>query len=306
MIKRYKIGFIYFAVVIASLLLRVASALDIYSALGVEDRDAFYTCVVQLLIFGVLPISLYFLTVKQDKKLLTFRQDFGIRKVSKKNCLRVLLIAICMIVVSHGVSYVWQTVLSLMGFTRVPSSTDYNGIGALFKQLVLIAVLPALFEELSHRGLIYAGYRKCGWKFVMISAIYFSLMHQNIVQTGYTFFAGVVMALSMYYTGSIFPGIFMHFLNNAVSVISGYTEQNGGIFSFVTAIEDWLYGTVAGFAVGCVAVLISVGLLVFMFIRMRGEAQKTGIIEGDWFEKKEGVLPLFSASPVSGEKCPIP
>lgn len=279
MTKRNGIGFIYFGVVVASLLLRIASALDVYSALGVKDTSAFYTCVVQLLIFGVMPLALYFLTVARRDGARQFVTDFGIKKVSGRNCARVLVIAICMIVVTYAVSYFWQSLLSLMGFTRVPSQTDYSSIGVLFKELVLVAVLPALFEELTHRGLIYAGYRECGWKFVLISAVYFSLMHQNIVQTGYTFFGGTVMALAMYYTGSIFPSIFIHFLNNAVSVIGGYIAQNGGVFSFITKIENWIYGSPAGIAVGMVVAVICAAILIFMFMRMRRDAVKGGLVD---------------------------
>ena len=297
MTKRNTIGFIYFAVVIATLLLRIASSLDVYSALGIADSDAFYSCVVQILIFGVMTVALYMLTVGRREGLLSFKADFGVRKVSGKNCLRVLVIAICMIVVSMAISFVWQVVLRLMGFTHISSPTDYTDIGVLFRELALVALLPALFEELAHRGLIYAGYRECGWKFVLISAVYFSLMHQNIVQTGYTFFAGVTMALAMYYTGSILPGIFMHFLNNAVSVISGYTSQNGGIFSFITKIEDFIYGSFLGLVAGFVLTIAGAAIMVLMFLRMRKDAVKNGIISGVPFETQTGVAPLSKDIP---------
>ena len=42
MTKRLNVGITYFIVVLLTLLLRVASALDIYSALGVEDADALF------------------------------------------------------------------------------------------------------------------------------------------------------------------------------------------------------------------------------------------------------------------------
>lgn len=292
MTKRNSVGFIYFAIVIASLMLRIASSLDIYSALGVSDTDAFYSCVVQILIFGVMTFALYFLTVGRREGLQTFSVDFGVKSVSGRNCLRVLVLAICMIVVSMGISYVWQTVLGFIGYTRVPSSTDYSSIGVLIRELALVALLPATFEEISHRGLIYAGYRECGWKFVLISAIYFSLMHQNITQTGYTFFAGAAMALAMYYTGSIFPGMFMHFLNNAVSVISGYTSQNGGIFAFMNIVENWLTGTPVGLVVGVLLVIVCLAVMVLMYIRMRNDAVKNQIIGGEPFEISSDVKPL--------------
>lgn len=297
MTKRNAIGFIYFAVVIATLLLRISSSLDVYSALGISDSDAFYSCVVQILIFGVMTLSLYFLTVGRRGGLLSFCEDFGVRGVSPSNCFRVLVIAVCMIVVSMAISFVWQIILRLMGFTHVSSPTDYSDIGVLIRELALVALLPALFEEISHRGLIYAGYRECGWKFVLISAVYFSLMHQNIVQTGYTFFAGVTMALAMYYTGSVFPGIFMHFLNNAVSVISGYTAQNGGIFSFISIAENWLMGTAAGMGVGFLLTVFCAAVMLLLFWRMRKDALKNGMISGAPFDAVQRVKPLHEDIP---------
>lgn len=279
MTKRTGIGFIYFGVVVATLLLRIASSLDVYSALGVTDSDAFFSCIVQIVIFGVMPLALYFITVGRTEGARSFIKDFGVKKVSLKTWGIVLALAICMIIISAGVSFVWSNMLALMGFVRVPSSTDYSSIGVLFKELALVAVLPAVFEELTHRGLLYAGYRECGWKFVIISALYFSLMHQNIVQTGYTFFAGAAMALAMYYTGSIFPGIFMHFLNNAVSVIGGYISQNGGAFEFINVIERWIYGTPGGIAVGFVAVIIAIAVMLLCYIALRRNAVKEELIE---------------------------
>lgn len=279
MTKRNGIGFIYFAVVIASLLLRIASSLDIYSALGVADRDAFYSCTVQILIFGVMPISLLLATVCRGEKPRAILKDFGVKKLSGKNVLFTIVLAICMPVVTAGVSFVWQNMLSLMGYVYSPSSTDYHSLGVLFSELALVAILPAIFEEISHRGLVYAGYRECGWKFVLISALYFSLMHQNIRQTGYTFFGGVAMALAMYYTGSIFPSMAMHFFNNATSVIGGYVRQNGGFLSFINVIEDFLYGSALGVAVGAIAVVTCAGAMVAVYFAMRKEAVAKGIID---------------------------
>ena len=298
MTKRNGIGFIYFAVVVVTLLLRIASALDVYSALGVKNSDAFYSCMVQIMIFGVMPISLYFLTVGRREGVRQFLVDFGIKKVGGKTALIVLALAICMIIVSSGVSFVWQNMLALMGYVRSSSPTDYSSIGVLIRELALVAVLPAIFEETAHRGLLFAGYRECGWKFVLISALYFSLMHQNITQTGYTFFAGVCMALAMYYTGSIFPGIFMHFLNNAVSVIGDYIGQNCGFLSLITVIENWMYGTIAGLAVGIVIVLVCAVLMVLLFYVMRKDAVKKEIIPNARpFEPVAGVKPVYKDIP---------
>ena len=352
--KRLKVSIIYFVVVILTLLMRVASALDIYSALGIGDADACWSCMIQIVIFGVVPFVMYVFWVagKEDKFLLYFPkmekkkdenkefdeeslvdveyshdeqsseseiieqcqcnsaeeikkgqkaakackalfQDFGFKKVSLKGAACTIVLAICMIIIGPAVSMLWQAVLSLIGYTHSSSDTVYDSIWVLIKELVLVAVLPGLFEEFSHRGLLYAGFKGAGWKFVVISALFFSLMHQNIVQTGYTFVDGLSMALVMYYTGSIWPSMLMHFLNNAWSVFIGYVSDNGGVFSFIIQAGDWLYSSLGGLMVCVLAVLLAAGLAVLMFWILRNEAVKKGRIDPKPF-KNVNTYPLIA------------
>ncbi len=286
MSKRTNVGISYFVVVALTLLLRVASALDIYTAMGIADSDAFFTCMVQIVIFGAVSVFLYCLGAKsRGDGIKDVLCDFGVKKMSWRNWLILIPVCICAIAVSSGISFIWQMVLRMMGFTHISSPTDYNSVGVLIKELVLVAILPGVFEEIAHRGLIYAGYRECGWKFVIVSALLFSLMHQNIVQTGYTFFFGCVCALMMYYTGSIWGGIVLHVANNAYSVISGYIEQNGGGLSFITTISDWFYSSMTGLAVGAMLVVLCAGILLLMFVLMRKIAVKSQTISSVPFER---------------------
>lgn len=278
MTKRASVGFIYFGVVLMTLLLRVSGSLDVYSAVGAEDPDAYFTCVVQLLVFGVMPLSLYALSVTRRQGGNIFA-DFGVRRVGIKNWLCILALAVCMIIVTSGVSYVWQIALRLIGYTHSSSSTEYSSLGVLFEQLALVAVLPAIFEEIAHRGLIYAGYRECENRFVIVSALLFSLMHQNIAQTGYTFLSGLVMALAMYYTGSIFPSMFMHFLNNAYAVFEEYAASVGGALDFYNRMTVWLNGTFAGLAVSVAVFALSATAAIFILLHMRKSAVEKGTVQ---------------------------
>ena len=278
-----------------TLLLRIASALDVYSALNIADADAFFSCIVQIVIFGLLPISLYALTNRGGVRKLAL--DFGVKRVRPKSALLILPLAVCMIIVGSGVSYVWQLMLVILGFTHVSSPTDYSSIAVLFKQLALVALLPSIFEEIAHRGLIYAGYRELGYKFCFVSALLFSLMHQNIVQTGYTFTDGLVMALAMYYTGSVFPGIFIHFLNNAYSCVSEYVAQNGGPLSFMNVAADWLDGTSTGRIVSALAFVAAAALVALIMIALRKQALKDGNISGPAFSTPKDERPLYKDAP---------
>ncbi len=294
MSKRRSVGVIYFVVIILTLLLRVASSLDIYSALGIDDSDVFFSCMVQICIFGVTSVFLYSLGAKsRGETARDVLSDFGVKKMNKTAWLLLLPICVCVMAVSFGISYVWQIALRLMGFTHVSSSTDYSSIGVLFKELVIVAVLPGIFEEIAHRGLLYAGYKECKWRFVLVSALLFSLMHQNIVQSGYTFFFGAMTALMMYYTGSIWGGIFIHFVNNGYSVLSGYASQNGGFLSFITTIENWFYDTQAGNIAGVFGVVACAVLLILFMSILRKRANKEFNLGAPFEPLATDVRPLY-------------
>lgn len=82
------------------------------------------------------------------------------------------------------------------------------------------ALAPAFAEEFLFRGVIYSNLRPYGrTQALIISALAFALMHQNIAQFFYTFVFGVVMALMCEYTGSIWCSIIVHMMNNEISVI---------------------------------------------------------------------------------------
>ena len=89
-------------------------------------------------------------------------------------------------------------------------------------QIFIVAVLPAIFEELTNRGVLGAA-EKNEKEYIFFSALLFALMHQNVTQTGYTFVAGLVMAALCFYTNSIWASVFFHFMNNFISVLRAYT-----------------------------------------------------------------------------------
>lgn len=84
-----------------------------------------------------------------------------------------------------------------------------------------IALAPAFAEEFLFRGVFYANLRPYGrTQAILISALLFALMHQNIGQLFYTFVAGIAMALMYELTGSIWCSVIYHLFNNQLSVIS--------------------------------------------------------------------------------------
>ena len=99
--------------------------------------------------------------------------------------------------------------------STIPTLTGWN----LLPAILVIALLPAIFEESLFRGVIFGSMEKSGWgtlKAVLLSGALFSLFHGNPEQTIYQFLCGAAFALLAQRSGSILPGILAHFLNNAV------------------------------------------------------------------------------------------
>lgn len=114
--------------------------------------------------------------------------------------------------------------------------------------IVILAVLPAVFEELIYRGVILNGLRRFGSiKAVVISALLFALAHGSAMQFFYQFILGLVLGFVLIKTGSIVAAMIIHFLNNATVIVFNYiypseTEKifttNTIILAFVIAISS--------------------------------------------------------------------
>lgn len=83
---------------------------------------------------------------------------------------------------------------------------------------IVIAIIPPIVEELLFRGMILHSLRRFGDGFAIVgSAMLFGLYHANFVQIVFAFIAGLVMALVVVRTGSLWTSIIIHFMNNSIS-----------------------------------------------------------------------------------------
>ena len=121
-----------------------------------------------------------------------------------------------------AVNFVSIFVQSALGvsFTSGLENIEINGFGETSMAVIAMAVVPAIVEEISIRGIVLQPLRRYGDGFAIVtSALVFSLMHGNMVQIPYTFLAGLYFGYVAVATGSIWPSIVLHFLNNLYSVI---------------------------------------------------------------------------------------
>lgn len=118
--------------------------------------------------------------------------------------------------------------ISLLFSDNIISDTITNTVitDGLAYSILTMALLPAVIEEFTFRGVLYGQYRNHRpVKAIFLSAFCFGLMHMNFNQFCYAFALGTIFSLLVEASGSLFASITMHFLFNATSIFMVFVEQ---------------------------------------------------------------------------------
>lgn len=111
--------------------------------------------------------------------------------------------------------------------TRAFLSVD--SLQGLLFNIFMIAVIPAIGEELMFRGIIlrvFKQWSKNAHLAVWISAIIFSAIHLQFFGFFPRLILGALFGYMVIWTGSIWPAMIAHFINNAAAVISFHLFQH--------------------------------------------------------------------------------
>jgi len=82
------------------------------------------------------------------------------------------------------------------------------------------ALIPAFAEEFLFRGAILSALKPYGKApAIIISAVLFGLMHQNVEQLLYATVAGLILAFIVYETGSVWCSVLVHFFTNFSDIL---------------------------------------------------------------------------------------
>lgn len=88
---------------------------------------------------------------------------------------------------------------------------------------VSLCLLAPLAEEVVFRGAILRSLLsslRSPWVAIALSALCFSLVHANPAQMPHAFLIGILMGWMYYRTGSILPGVLLHWVNNTAAYVS--------------------------------------------------------------------------------------
>lgn len=90
-----------------------------------------------------------------------------------------------------------------------------------------IAVVPAICEELAFRGFILSGLRTEGstLRAVIVSSLFFGVSHLILQQSLLATLVGIVPALMVVATRSLWPGVIYHLFHNGLMVATQYAAE---------------------------------------------------------------------------------
>jgi sodium transport system permease protein len=151
-----------------------------------------------------------------------------------------------------------QTVFRLMDFViPVPQELLENFGQALMPEnvpawqlVILIALVPGITEELTFRGVLLHGLRRRfgPWGLALVVGGIFGFFHFQIFRIPATAALGVILTIVTIYSGSIFPAIAWHTLNNGLAV---FLSTRG----WESHLDSWWLG-MGSFALLAVAIVI--------------------------------------------------
>jgi sodium transport system permease protein len=176
--------------------------------------------------------------------LLTTRpgQALGLRPAGRRDFGTAALLAMLMLPpLSELTIYILQRHPSVMELlaqhnplaTELKALTGAGGaalpVWTMLKYLLVLALLPAVAEELAFRGFILSGLRR---RFqpgmaVVVSSFLFALYHFNVFQFVPAFVLGLVLGTLAVHSGSILPGILFHMLHNGMLLVLVMLEAHG-------------------------------------------------------------------------------
>lgn len=149
-----------------------------------------------------------------------------------------------------------------------------DSIGDVFKNLLLIGLFTAIVEELTFRGAlqtIMLRWTKNTHAAIWITAALFSAFHMEFYGFLPRLLLGVLFGYFVAWSGSIWPAIWAHFINNGAAVVVTYLYQHKKIKVNLDDGHTFSYG---GYVFS--AIIIIILLLVYKNAAL-GNKQATNI-----------------------------
>ncbi len=267
--KRFGIAVILYVVLSFAISFLVMAISKIVPSVNLIYEDNYatlaYSVVGSVFYIGI-PFALVYASLK--KKQLTGVLPFGTPYNTEAAIYLTMITAPVMIISSMIVNAISLIIQSALGLSFESGLEDLSmpGVGGFFIGAISMAVVPAIIEEFAIRGVVMQPLRRYGDGFaIVVSALVFSIMHGNMAQIPYTVLGGIYLGYLAIATGSIWPSIIVHFVNNMYSVVVMSVDSNFG---------ESASGVAAIMMIGALIVVGIIGAIKFFSMNYKTKLEK--------------------------------
>lgn len=131
----------------------------------------------------------------------------------------------------------WMTAMEKDATKQMQAFLKADGIAEILLNVFIIAVIPAFCEEICFRGAlqrVIINICRSPWAGIIVTSIFFSALHLQFQGFLPRMFLGIILGAIYWYSGSLWPAIVAHFVNNAVQVVGvsyapEYIEKNPSV-----------------------------------------------------------------------------
>ena len=149
-----------------------------------------------------------------------------------KSALLCVVSALITVYLTQIVTLLWAVLIEIM--FKTPSTSNFTiptTVSALASTIFFTAIIPGICEELLFRGAILGAWEEKGSKkAIVISAVWFTLMHGTFTGMPAQFISGIILAIIVVSTDSLFSGMIFHTVYNAATIILAFlTNQQSSV-----------------------------------------------------------------------------
>ncbi|WDV45469.1 type II CAAX endopeptidase family protein [Clostridiaceae bacterium M8S5] len=167
------------------------------------------------------------------------------------------------------------------GYNSMATMSGGGNEVSLFMSIFMIAITPAICEEVVMRGIVLNGYRGIPlWKVAIMNGVLFGLFHNDFIQLSYTMVVGIVLTYVVVITDSILPAMLMHFMMNGLSVFIERYPSNI-ISKFIYWYESTALILVILAAISIVVIILLIKWLKIISINNSTQAIDDKLVEQD-------------------------
>lgn len=207
----------------------------IFEVAGIFTMPFFGTLGAQMAIYFMTFLFAFFMAMKNKEKL---------KVPLKKPIIKTITVSLLMVASGISATMVLNALAGVLSQAGADSTEDITKY-PIFLSILCFAVVSAIVEEYVFRGVILGEFLNVKKRFgiasaVMLSSVFFALLHFSLGSVLYGFFFGCLFALVRIATKNMIYPICMHMAFNMINVILSYIDMsripNVAVIVFMVAL----------------------------------------------------------------------